>query len=292
MTFTGPARLAASSRVGRFVGLADDSPVLAGRVVEPLELAVGDPHDPGVQVVERSQVVVAEHGSPQLAKPVEVGGVDDPVVGAGVQIDGRAGGEIPGERLTGGGQVDHLLDERGQDHVDDGGLQSAADEPAARALGWELAHAVGLHPRLLEQPPVAGELPVDRVVGLGELDVVLDRPALGVLAVEGLVQRDAEAAQDRALLELPRRRSPRAIRAASLSRGRRCGSGSRCARGPTGPARSAPTPGTAAAGSPSSGRRGPGRRGRAGRAARRRGAAAGRTAAGRVLVGLSVAVMR
>ena len=69
------------------------------------------------------------------------------------------------------------------------------------AVGRELAHAVGLHPRLLEQPPVDGELPVDRVVGLGELDVVLDRPALGVLGVHRLVQRDAEAAQDRPPLQ-------------------------------------------------------------------------------------------
>ena len=33
------------------------------------------------------------------------------------------------------------------------------------------------------------------------VDVVLDRPAFGVLAVEGLVQRDAEAAQHRPPLE-------------------------------------------------------------------------------------------
>jgi hypothetical protein len=56
---------------------------------------------------------------------------------------------------------------------------------------------VGLHPRLLEQPPVDGELPLDRIRGLGQGDVVLDRPALGVLGVHRLVQRDAEAAQDR-----------------------------------------------------------------------------------------------
>ena len=122
-------------------------------------------------------------------------------MGAGLQVDGRAGGEIPGERPTGGRQLDHLRGERGQDHVGDGRLQRATDEPAARALGWELAHAVGLHPRLLEQPPVDSELPVGRIVGLGELDVVLDRPALGVLGVHRLVQRDAEAAQDRPPLE-------------------------------------------------------------------------------------------
>lgn len=43
-------------------------------------------------------------------------------------------------------------------------LQRVADEPAARAVGWELADAVGLHARLFEQPPVDGELPVVRVV--------------------------------------------------------------------------------------------------------------------------------
>jgi hypothetical protein len=60
---------------------------------------------------------------------------------------------------------------------------------------------VGLHPRLLEQPPVGGELPVGRVARGGEREVVLDGPALGVLGVQRLVQRDAEAAQDRARLE-------------------------------------------------------------------------------------------
>ncbi len=64
-----------------------------------------------------------------------------------------------------------------------------------------LADAVGFHARLLEQPPVDGELPVIGVVRLGELDVVFDRPAFGVLGVEGLVQRDTEAAQHRPPLE-------------------------------------------------------------------------------------------
>ena len=61
-----------------------------------------------------------------------------------------------------------------------------------------------LHPRLFEQPPVDGELPIGRVVGLGQRDVVFDRPALGVLGVERLVQRDPEAAQDRPRLECAR----------------------------------------------------------------------------------------
>jgi len=44
-------------------------------------------------------------------------------------------------------------------------------------------------------PPVDRELPLVRVVGLGEVGVVFDRPAFGVLAVEGLVERHTEAAQ-------------------------------------------------------------------------------------------------
>ncbi len=63
-----------------------------------------------------------------------------------------------------GAAVSSLFGERGQDHVDDGSLQSAADEPAAERVGRELADAVGLHPRLLEQPPVDRELPVGGVL--------------------------------------------------------------------------------------------------------------------------------
>ena len=65
-------------------------------------------------------------------------------------------------------------------------------------VGRVVADAVGLHPRLLEQPPVGRELRVAR----GELGVVFGDPALGVLGVEGLVQRDAEAAQHRTTLQL------------------------------------------------------------------------------------------
>ena len=94
-----------------------------------------------------------------------------------------------------------LVGEGGQDHVDDGGLQGAADEPAAHRAGRVFAHAVGFHPGFLEQPAVLGELTVGGVPGGGELELVLERPALGVLGVEGLVQRDAEAAQHRARFE-------------------------------------------------------------------------------------------
>ena len=94
-----------------------------------------------------------------------------------------------------------LFRERGQDHVDDCGLQRSPDEPAAQRVGWEVADPVRFHPRLLEQPPVDRELPVARVLRFRQGDVVLDRPALGVLGVEGLVQRDPERPQDRPLLE-------------------------------------------------------------------------------------------
>ena len=123
-------------------------------------------------------------------------------MGAGLQVDGRARGEVARQRPTGGRELEHLSGEGGEDHVRDRRLQRAADEPAAQRVGRELAHAVRLHPRLLEQPPVDRELPVGGVVGLRERDVVLDRPALGVLGVERLVQRDPEAAQDRPPLEL------------------------------------------------------------------------------------------
>jgi len=66
-------------------------------------------------------------------------------------------------------------------------LERAPDESAAQRAGREVADAVGFHPRLLEQPPVDRELPVGRLIGLGQCDVVFDRPALGVPGVERLV---------------------------------------------------------------------------------------------------------
>ena len=198
-------------------------------------------------------------------------------MGARLQVHGGAPGHVARERPAGHRRGEELVGERGQDHVGDRRLERVADEPSAQRAGRVLADAVGFHARLLEQPPVDGELTLVGVVRLGELDVVFDRPAFGVLAVEGLVQRDTEAAQHRAPLE------PAAgdlLAGAEQGVGvevDRCGSGSRCARGLRGRGRSAPTPGTGAAGSRSSGRRAPGRRGRACRAARRRGAAAPRT---------------
>ena len=66
----------------------------------------------------------------------------------------------------------------------------------------EVAAAVGLHARLLEQPPVGAELTFGWIGRAGEFDVALERPALGVLAVEGLVQRHAEGAQHVAARDL------------------------------------------------------------------------------------------
>ena len=123
-------------------------------------------------------------------------------MGARLQVHHRPAGRVARQRRAGERGVQDLLGEARQDHVDDGRLKRAAHEPSAHAVGREAAHAVGLHARLLEQLPVGGELPVGRVVGCGEREVVLDRPALGVLGVQRLVQRDAEAGQDRARLEL------------------------------------------------------------------------------------------
>ena len=273
----GTSPVAGAARARWRVGLADDAPVLAGRVVEPVELPVGDPDGARVQALERPEVLLTEHDQPQPSQCSQVGGVDDPVLSPCEQVDGGPGGEVPRQRSAGRREREHLRGEGRQDHVSDGRPQRPADEPATQQVGRELPYAVGLHPRLLEQPAVDRELPLDRIRGLGEGDVVLDRPALGVPGVHRLVQRYAEAAQDRPLRVAGRRRSGRACRAASRSRGRRCGSGSRCARGQTARGRSAPTPGTGAEGSPSSGPRGPGRRGRASRVARRHGAAAART---------------
>jgi hypothetical protein len=49
--FTGSSGLAIPASVRWGVGLADGSPVLAGRLVEPFEVAVGYPHELCVQVV-------------------------------------------------------------------------------------------------------------------------------------------------------------------------------------------------------------------------------------------------
>ena len=192
-----PVRLA----VGwRRVGGSDDRAVLAGGAVERVQVAVVDPDDPGKQLVERGEVSVAEHLAPRGSDGVERRWCEDAVVGAGLQVHARAAGDVAGQRPAGGGCGEQLGGERGQDHVDHGCFERAADEPAADRGGRVLADPVGFHARLFEQPPVDRQLPVGRVGGLGQRDVVLDRPALGVLGVQRLVDRDAEAAQDRPLV--------------------------------------------------------------------------------------------
>ena len=157
------------------------------------------------------------------------------------------------------------------------------NRPRSESVG-NVAHAVGLHPRLLEQPPVDRELPVVRDRRTPRARCRARSPSAWCAW-----RATSRAARPRSSAGSPvaratRRRSPRATRAAPPSPGRRCANGSRYDRDRTARGRSAPTPGTGAAGSASSGRRGPGRRGRGGRAARQRGAAAARTppaAAGR-----------
>ena len=78
-----PAFTATARARWRF-GFADDSPILARRVVEPFELAVGDPQEPGVEVVERLEVGLAEDRAPDRLQRGERLRVDDPVVGARV----------------------------------------------------------------------------------------------------------------------------------------------------------------------------------------------------------------
>jgi hypothetical protein len=85
-------------------------------------------------------------------------------VRAGLEVDARTGGEVTRHLLARNRPGHHLLGEGGQDHVGDSRLERAADEPAAQRVGRELTDAVGLHPWLLEQPPVDGKLPVLRVV--------------------------------------------------------------------------------------------------------------------------------
>ena len=188
----------------------------------------------------------------------------------------RARGELPAHAGT-EPRGEQLLGECGEDHVDHRRLQRPADEPAAQRVCGELAHAVGLHPRLLEQPPVDRELPIGRVrqTRTGRCRARSPSAWCAWRAASRAARRRSTAGSPAARARL--RRSRRASRAAPRSRGRRCASGSRCARDPTVRVRSAPTPGTGAEGSPSSGRTDPGRRGRAARAVRRRGAAAART---------------
>ena len=138
---------------------------------------------------------------PHVAQLVQDGRVEDAVVGAGLQVDGGAAGHVARERSAGRRRGEELAGEHGEDHVDDRRSERVAHEPPTERAGRVLADAVGFHARLLEQPPVDRELTIVGVLRFAERDVVLDRPAFGVLAVEGLVQRDTEAAQHRPPLE-------------------------------------------------------------------------------------------
>ena len=169
--------------------------------VQRLELAVRDPDEPREQLIQCREIPVAENVPPHVAQSVEDGRVEDAVVGAGLQVHGRAAGHVARERSAGRRRGEELVGERGEDHVGDRRSERVAHEPSAERAGRVLADAVGFHARLLEQPSVDRELTIVGVLRFAERDVVLDRPAFGVLAVEGLVQRDAEAAQHRPPLE-------------------------------------------------------------------------------------------
>ena len=198
----GPGRVAGSaSGRRRLLGLADDPPIGAGGGVEPVKVAVRAPDDARVQIVERRKVLSPEHPVPHSVHRFEDGWVEDAVVGARLEVHSAAGCKVAARRDACCHARDHLFRERGQDHVDDCSLQRSPDEPAAQRVGREVADPVRFHPRLLEQSPVHRELPVARVLRFRQGNVMLDRPALGVLGVERLVQRDPEGPQDRPLLE-------------------------------------------------------------------------------------------
>ena len=122
-------------------------------------------------------------------------------MGASLQVHGRAAGHVARQCPAGRRRGEELAGEHGEDHVGDRRSERVAHEPPAERGGRVLADAVGFHARLLEQPSVGRQLAIVGVLRFAERDVVLDRPAFGVLAVEGLVQRDPEAAQHRPPLE-------------------------------------------------------------------------------------------
>ena len=210
--------------------------------------------------------------------PVRVAGVDDPVVGARSQVDGRARGEVARQRLTERPRA------RAPAPVNAGRITSVTAACSARRTNRPRSESGGN-----SRTPWASirgssssrrSTASCRSAGSSDSDSAMSCSiAQRLVCLAWSVSCSATPKQRRIAraLERARRRSPRAGRAAPRSRGTRCGSGSRCARGRTVRGRSAPTPGTGAGGSPSSGRTGPGRRGRAVRAARRRGAAAART---------------
>ena len=158
------ARAGRLSVLGWRVGRSDDRSVVAGGAVERLQIAIVDPDDSGEQLVERREVRVAEHLLPDGPDGFEDGRCEDAVMGARLQVHARAAGHVAGQLAAGGDGREQLAGERGQDHVDHGGFERAAEEPAANGAGRVLADAVGFHARLFEQPAVDRELPVGRVL--------------------------------------------------------------------------------------------------------------------------------
>ena len=165
------ARAGAMTATCRFVGVfgwgwvgrSDDRAVLLRGSVKRFELAVRDPDELREQLIQPVEIPVAEHLPPPIAQAAQDGRVDDAVVGARLQIRGRAPGHVACERSPCYSCCEELFGEGGQDHVGDRGCERVADEPPAQRGVRVLADAVGFHARLLEQPPVDGELPLARI---------------------------------------------------------------------------------------------------------------------------------
>jgi len=117
--------------------------------------------------------VSAEDVAPDRLQRGEGRGLDRAVVGARVQVGHRAARHVARGRPPEGAGRGELRDKARDDAVDHRRLQREPHEPLAAATHGELAAAVGLHARLLEQRAVDRELAFARVVGGGELAVAL-----------------------------------------------------------------------------------------------------------------------
>jgi len=170
-------------------------------VGERLDLAVRDPDHARVEGVRRAHVGGSEDLPPDDVEHRQRGRVDNAIVGAGLQVGHRAPAHVACHRPPGERGVRDLAGEHGYDHVGDRGRQCGTHEAPASAVGRELAAAVGLHARLLQQRAVERELKLDRILRLRELCVVLGDPGLGVLGVHDLVQRRAQAGEHAPALE-------------------------------------------------------------------------------------------
>ncbi len=196
-----PVAVAAAAAARARVGRADDVAIALRPPRQRPVLAVGDPDELRVEVVERLGVVGAEDLVPDRVQRAEGGGLDGAVVGARVQVGHRAARGVARKLPADHGRRGELREEARHDAVEHRSLQREPHEPAAAAVGGELPAAVGLHAWLLEQRAVDGELALGRVLGGCELAVALGDPQLGVLGVEDRVDRHAVGAQDRAALE-------------------------------------------------------------------------------------------